>query len=186
MPDYSELLAQIPVGDIATRFGVSETDARAAIESALPTLVGGLKANADDPAGAASLEKALGKHHGTSPTSLADVDEADGDKIVSNIFGTNKQAVEKTVADATPRAAVTQDLIAKVLPIIAPIALSWLASQFLGAGSTSGSSKSGSSSGGIGDLLGGLLGGGSGSKTSNDPLGGIGDLLGGLLGGGKR
>ena len=186
MPDYSELLAQIPVGDIAKRFGVSETDAQAAIETALPTLVSGLKANADDPAGAASLEKALGTHHGTNPKSLADVDEADGGKIVSNIFGTNTTAVEKSVADATPKAAVTQDLIGKILPIIAPIALSWLASQFLG-----GASKKGSSSGGIGELLGGLLGGGSGSnKTSSakssDPMGGIGDLLGGLLGGGKR
>ena len=181
MPDYSDLLAQIPVGDIAGRLGVSDADARAAIEAALPSLVGGLKANADDPAGAASLEKALDHHHGKTPRFLADVDEADGDKIVSNIFGTNKKSVEKAVADSTPKAAVTQDLIGKILPIIAPIALSWLASQFLG-GKKSGSSTSG----GIGDLLGGLLGGGTGSTKSSDPMGGIGDLLGGLLGGGKR
>src|SRR6188768_3323605 len=31
MPDYSDLLAQIPVGDIAGRLGVSDADARAAI-----------------------------------------------------------------------------------------------------------------------------------------------------------
>lgn len=181
MADYSELLAQIPVRDIASRLGVSEADARAAIETSLPSLVSGLKANADDPAGAASLERALGKHHGTTPKSLADVDEADGGKIVSNIFGTKTTSVEKAVADSTPKAAVTQDLIGRLLPIIAPIALSWLASQFLG-----GKKPGGSASGGIGDLLGGLLGGSSGSTKSGDPMGGIGDLLGGLLGGGKR
>jgi len=50
-PDYSDLLAQIPARDITAKLGVSDADARAAIDAAVPSLVGGLKANADGPAG---------------------------------------------------------------------------------------------------------------------------------------
>jgi hypothetical protein len=72
-------------------------------------------------------------------------------------------------------------LVAKLLPILAPIVMSFLAKKFLKGGAGAPGSSSG---GGLGDLLGGLLGGsGQGGQGGQ---GALGDLLGGLLGGGRR
>lgn len=175
MTDLSGLMTQIPMADIARKLGVDESTAHSAVEQALPTLVHGLSANAANPAGAASLEKALPKHHkGQGTLRFDEVDEEDGEKIVNNVFGKKKPEVVKEVAKKSP-AKVDESLVSKLLPILAPIVMSWLASKFLG-------QKSSGGGGGIGDVLGGLLGGG-GSKGSS---GGLGDVLGGLLGGGKR
>lgn len=183
MADYDELLAQIPIADIARRLGVDQDVAEDAVEKVLPGLVGGLEANAQDPAGAASLERALEKHSGTPRLRTVDeVDTADGEKIVGHVFGSNTDQVATRLADASPKAAVTGDLIKKVLPIVAPIVLAWLANRFLGQGSSTGSGTAGG--GGLGDLLGGVLGGSSGGSSAGGlDLGG---LLGGLLGGGSR
>ncbi|WP_338888023.1 DUF937 domain-containing protein [Rhodococcus sovatensis] len=199
MASLDELLAQIPIGQIASKLGVDEETARSAVTRALPTLVGGLEANAQDPAGAASLENALQQH---SSSSLLDggididqVDEADGEKIVSNVFGDKKTDVASALGGISGGA--DSGLVAKVLPILAPIVLAYLAKRFTGGGQEAGAQASGGGlgdllgsvlgsggsggSGGLGGVLGGILGGGSGGSG-----GGLGDLLGGLLGGGKK
>lgn len=184
MADYDELLAQIPIADIARQLGVDQDVAEDAVEKVLPGLVGGLEANAKDPSGAASLERALATHSGAPRLrSVDEVDTADGEKIVGHVFGANTDQVATKLADASPKAAVTGDLIKKVLPIVAPIVLAWLANKFLGQGSSKGSGSQ--ETGGLGDLLGGLLGGGSSSGGSGGGLD-LGGLLGGLLGGGSR
>ncbi len=190
MSEFDELFKQIPISDIAAKLGVDEATASAAVKSALPALVGGLGANAADPAGAASLEKAVSKHGPalvTGGVNLADVDENDGKKIVSNIFG-DKQDKVVGALDAKAGGGMS-DIVAKVLPILAPIVLSWLASKFLGGGSSKASSPAGSSGGGIGDILGSILGGSGTGTTKSAPAqssgGGLGDILGGLLGGGS-
>ncbi|MEU5840798.1 DUF937 domain-containing protein [Rhodococcus sp. NPDC047139] len=200
MASLDELMSRIPVTRIAQRLGVDTATAETAVRAALPTLVGGLDANAQNPTGAASLLSALGKH---SDSALADgdvdvdrIDTADGDKIVSNVFGEKKDQVISTLGSVN--GAGGNDLIAKVLPLIAPIVLSYLAKQ-IGGGTGTGTSGD-TQGGGLADLLGGLLnnaGGGSGAAGSSvgDLLGsvlggnsggGLGGLLGGLLGGGKR
>jgi len=140
-----------------------------------------MRANAQDANGAASLERALARHSDQPRLRTVDeVDEVDGEKIVGHVFGANTEQVATRLADASPKAAVTGDLIQKVLPIVAPIVLAWLADKFLGGGSSKADAGSGSG-GGLGDLLGGLLGGGSSGGS-----GGGGLDLGGLLGGGSR
>ena len=57
-----EILADIPIGQLAAQLGVDEATAEAATRQAIPALLGGLQANAEDPAGAASLAGALGDH----------------------------------------------------------------------------------------------------------------------------
>ena len=92
-----------------------------------------------------------------------------------------KNDVVAAVAD-TSKGDVTKELIAKLLPIIAPIVISFIASQFLGQKTETPAAKEeapAASSGGIGDLLGGLLGSAGGQEV-------IGSVLGGLLGGGKK
>ncbi|GAB3405828.1 hypothetical protein GCM10027515_19640 [Schumannella luteola] len=189
MSDIDQLLKTLPVGDIARQVGVDEDTAQDALQQILPGLVGGLQANVAD-GGEASLEKALGFHQGRS-LSLADVDEADGQKIVKNVFGDNAAPVASKLADSSAKSSVTQGLIEKILPIVAPLVLAWLANRFFGQKDAGGSASAApaSTGGGLGDILGGLLGGGSGSSGGSSSGGGIGDILGGLgglLGGGKR
>ncbi|KRC61964.1 hypothetical protein ASE14_14425 [Agromyces sp. Root81] len=205
MAGLDDIIANLPIGDIAAKLGVDEATAKQAVNEALPALLAGMGANAADPAGAASLEKAVAKHDPKlieGGVNLADVDEEDGKKIVKNVFGDN---TDQVVTALDKKEGGAGDLIGKLLPILAPIVLSFLAAQFtkkpeaaeaapassgggigdLLGGLLGGGGGSGSSSGGIdiGGLVGGLLGGGSGGSSSG---GGIGDLLGGLLGGGKR
>ena len=177
MPDLDGLISQIPIGDIAKKLGIDEKTAREAVAVAVPAIVGGMNANAQ-AGGAKSLEKALVKHAGR-PVDIDTIDEEDGKKIVNNVFGNKKTEVVSAVSK--PSGTDLSDIVAKVLPIIAPIVLAYLANQFLGKKDEQAKpqAKPAAPSGGIGDLLGGLLG----SQQGQDIVGG---LLGGLLGGGKK
>lgn len=186
MAAYDDIVANIPISDLARRLGVDEATARQAVDEALPALLGGMGANAQDPAGAASLERAVQQHPPQlfeGGVNLDEVDEQDGDKIVHNVFGSNTdQVVQKLGAAGGP----DQGIIAKLLPILAPIVLSFLAGKFMNRqqAPAQADAAGAESGGGIGDILGGLLGGGGGA--GGGMFGGIGDILGGLLGGGKR
>jgi hypothetical protein len=204
MSNIDDLMGQIPIGQLASQLGVSEAEAEQAVRAALPALVGGMQANAQDPAGAASLQRAIGQHDGTlleGGVDLGQVDTDDGAKIVRNIFGGNEDAVVNQLGGL---GGLDGGMISKLLPMLAPLLMSFLGKSFGGGGSdapasapasggsTSGmgpgapSSKpaeaSGDGGGGLGDLLGGLLGGGGGGGGLGDIIGG----LGGLLGGGKK
>ncbi len=184
--DFNDLLSQIPMNQLAQQLGVDEQTAEQATRQALPALLGGMQANAHDPAGAASLSQALGQHDDNlldGGVDFGQVDTDDGDKIVSNVFGDNREQVVNQLGGFGGGAGGGSSLIAKLLPMLAPIVMSYLAKQFSqrGGGSTTTTSATGGSAGGLEDLLGGLLGGGQSGAG-----GGIGDLLGGLLGGGRR
>ncbi len=184
MSATDDILSQIPLDQLAAQLGVDEASAERAARSAIPALLGGMGANAQDPDGAASLTRALGQHATGSlqDLDLSQVDTDDGGKIVSHVFGANEPEVVTRLGGGD----VGGGIMSKLLPLLAPIVMSWLAGK-LGGGTrsdggqaaTPGDVLGGSSGGGggdLGDLLGGVLGGaGSG--------GGLGDLLGGLLGG---
>jgi len=188
MTDLNDLLAQIPMDKLASQLGVDEQTAEEAAREAMPALLGGMQANAQDPAGAASLAKAVTQHDPSlveGGVDLDQVDTVDGDKIVKNVFGDNSDQVMSQLGGLPGLGGGGQGgggMVQKLLPVLAPIVMSYLAKQFMkGGASTQAASGSGGAGGGIGDLLGGLLGGGQGGAG-----GGIGDLLGDLLGGGKR
>ncbi|MDP3208774.1 MAG: DUF937 domain-containing protein, partial [Rhodoglobus sp.] len=86
MSDLDGLINLIPIGDIAKKLGIDENIAKAAVAVAVPAIVGGLAANASNAGGAKKLETVL-EHHDKAVTSLDDVDEADGAKIVKHVFG---------------------------------------------------------------------------------------------------
>ncbi|WP_016883917.1 MULTISPECIES: DUF937 domain-containing protein [unclassified Rhodococcus (in: high G+C Gram-positive bacteria)] len=199
MASIDDLLSQIPINQIARQLGVDEATAETAVKSALPTLVGGLGANAEYPNGAASLQSALHDHSGTTlldgGIDIDQVDTADGDKIVSNIFGGERDRVASTLG-GVGGSGVGSDLMKQLLPILAPIVLAYIAKQVTGGGSSAPQTQgAGQAGGGLGDVLGGLLGGSGGSGGLGGVLGGLlgkgaggglGDVLGGLLGGGKK
>ena len=185
MSATDDILAGIPIQQLAAQLGVDETTAEAATRQAIPALLGGLQANADDPAGAASLAGALGNHSSAlidGGVNLDDVDTDDGQKIVGNIFGPSTSDVAHTLGGNLSQ---QSGLIQKLLPILAPIVLSYLAKRLGGGQAMGGQAMGGQGGGGLGDLLGSMLGGAGGGGAAGGQ-GSIGDLLGGLLGGGRR
>lgn len=190
MSVVDDLLTQIPMGQLAGRLGVDEQTAEQATRQALPALLSGLHANAQDPAGAQSLSQAIGQHDNGLLDGGVDVDQvdtADGDRIVQNVFGDNRgQVVDQLGAVG---GAGGSDLVAKLLPMLAPIVMSYVARRL--GGGAAGTAAGGTGGGGLGGLLGGLLGaagqgGGIGGGQGGGIGGGIGDVLGGLLGQGRR
>jgi hypothetical protein len=191
MDPADEILSQIPISQLAQQLGVDEATAEEAVRSAVPALLGGMAANAQDPGGAASLENALSQHTSNPLEGLGieGIDTKDGEAIVGNVFGDNTdQVVNKLGGQAGGKS-----LMQQLLPILAPIVLSMLADKFMkgqaggpapapaGGGPSAGGTmpSGGGGTGGLEDLLGSATSaGGSGGSA-----GGIGDLLGGLLGG---
>jgi hypothetical protein len=174
-----EILSQIPMSRLAGQLGVDEATAEQATRQALPALLGGMEANAQDPGGAQSLASALGAHSPALVQGGVDLDEVDpddGDRIVGHVFGDNRGEVVNRLGVVS--GGNHQDLIAKLLPLLAPIVMSYLAGRVSGGGKAS----EAPGAGGLGSILGGILGGGSGGGGG----GGIADVLGGLLGGGRR
>ncbi len=197
MSEIDQLLGQLPMDEIASELGVDQQQATEASRTTLQALLHGLEANAQDPAGAASLAQALGEHDGdVLGSGLSGIDTADGAAIVNNIFGDNTDGVIAQLGGM--RGSGGQAIIAKLLPILAPIVLSYLATQMRGRGGLGGvlgqvlgsaaGQAGGSGGGGLGDILGQVLGGAAGqggaqSGSAGGSGGGLGDILGQILGG---
>ena len=116
---------------------MDEATAESAARQAIPALLGGLQANSEDPAGAASLAGALGDHSGDlleGGVDLNQVDTGDGEKIVSNIFGPSSDQVAQTLGGALggSQAGDQGDLMKRLLPILAPIVLAYLSKKIAG------------------------------------------------------
>ncbi|MCW5953741.1 MAG: DUF937 domain-containing protein, partial [Propionibacteriaceae bacterium] len=147
----NEILSGIDLHALASQVGASPAAVEEAVQVAVPTLLGSLQANAADPEGKASLLGALGQHTGEI-NSLDDIDTEDGRKILGHAFANDPQRLGAL-------AGKDSGLLAKLLPILAPIVMNWLAKNLLGGGTQQAQQSAG---GGdiLGDLLGGILGGG--------------------------
>ena len=193
--DLNDLLKALPLDQLAGKLGVDADTAQSAAGGLIPAILGGLKANADDPAGAASIQEALTQH---SPAlveggvNLDDVDDEDGKKIAGHIFGDKQDAVVAKVAEATGS---EPGILSKLLPTLAPVVMSYISKQVLGGGGQAAPAQAEEKSGGLGGLLGGLGGLFGGSKDQTEaaaaPAGGgggldIGGILGSMLGGGGQ
>lgn len=200
MAGLDELFDQIPTQQIAGRLGVEESEVDSAVKTLVPMLVGGLQQNAEDPDAATNIESAATTHAASGlldgGVSVDQVDESDGSRAVSKIFGGNDTG--QVASALAGGGAGNSDLIQRLLPILAPIVLAYIGKQLSGGQAPAQPQSSGG--GGLGDILGGILagGGGAGGAGGNNPLGSIlgsvlggnqggplGDILGGLLGGKK-
>lgn len=187
--DLDELLARIPVTDIAASLGVDDGEAESAIRSALPGLFGGLAVNAHQEDGARSLESALAQHRDKGSFGLDDIDVADGEKIVGHALGADRDGVVAALSGGSGGGLGSQ-LFQKLLPMLAPIVMSYLADKLFG-GRSEPQAAPQEASGGIGDILTQILGGGRDRSSGGNPLdailggggGGLGDILNSILGG---
>ncbi|WP_306364633.1 DUF937 domain-containing protein [Nocardia sp. CC227C] len=199
MTSFDDLLSQVPVSQIAGKLGVDEATANTAIQAAIPVLLGGLQAKASNPEAASAIEGEIANQRSDLLDGGVDIDQVDvagGDKIVEQTFGTEKNTVMSALGDVG--GAGGQDLMAKLMPMLAPIVLAYLGKKVLGGAGGGAATQAGG--GGLGDILGSLLGGatGGGSGGNAGGLGGslgealgknagnvLGNVLGGLLGGKK-
>ncbi|QKT05803.1 DUF937 domain-containing protein [Gordonia sp. X0973] len=162
MSELDDLLKSIPIGDIASKLGVDESTAGAAVAQAVPTLLHGLQAHADAD--------------GPAPEDLTKAaDAGDGEGVVKGLFGDKTDDVAHAAAGEAP-AGVSSDLIKKVMPLLAPMVIAFV-TQKLMSGKGGGQQQAGGAGGALGQILGGALGGGGNA-------GGLGNILGGVLGGG--
>lgn len=191
MSQIEEILAALPIDQIAARVGATPEETRQAAAAAVPALVGGLEANAQDPAGAASIAAALGDHDASvfEQADLSAVDPADGARIAGHIFGDQQAQVAQQLGGLGGGNALVQ----KIIPIIAPIVMAWLVKQVTakaGGALPGGLGSSPAVQDALTQVLSGALGGG--QSTPAPQPGGLNagsivtDVLGGLLGGGRR
>ena len=200
MTAVTDILGQLPIGQLASQLGASKEDTSSAATHAITSLLGGMTHNAQDPQGEVALAKALSDHAKRSPK-VEDVDTEEGEKIVKHVLGTTPAKAAKAVSAKT---GTDSNLISKLLPMLAPFVLSYLGGQamkgssggggniltsVLGGMMGGGAQPAAPAGGGLGGLVGGLLGGGSPQPAA--PAGGglssmLGGMLGGVLGGGSQ
>ncbi|MEZ0381706.1 MULTISPECIES: DUF937 domain-containing protein [Mycobacteriaceae] len=197
MAGLDDLFAQIPVQDIANQLGADSGEVDNTIRTLVPVLVGGLSQNAQDPGQADDIASKANSFaaQGLLGNAFAG-NQAEGQQVISTIFGGNDTS---QVASALSGAgAGNNDLLQKLLPIIAPIVLAYIGKQLSGQKAEPAQQQA-SGGGGLGDVLGSILGGMSGGGSAQNQSmgsilgnmiggktgGAIGDILGGLLGGKK-
>lgn len=186
--DLDSLLKNIPLGELAAKFGVDESTIGAAVQQALPGLIGGMAVNASDADGASKLESAIQKHAPADGTvGLDSIDTADGEKIVKHVLGDKKDQVAQALGEQADNSAIAT-LVPQLLPMLAPLVMQFLAGKIGGGqqGTVAAAGDQGGLGGVLGNLLGGLVGGGKAQQPQASAGGGLGDLLGGLLGGGGQ
>ncbi|MPY66926.1 DUF937 domain-containing protein [Deinococcus sp. SDU3-2] len=171
---------------LGQRLGTSPQQTEAAMEAAIPLLLGAMTRNAQDPQGAQSLAGALDQHDGRALDLFGQgqaPDPSEGQRILGHVFGGQQQAAAQAVSR---RAGIDPQLAMQLLSMAAPLVLAYLSRRRqggVGQGQTGG--FPGGQAGGmggidIGSILGGLLGGGMAGAG-----GGMGGGLGGMLGGGQ-
>lgn len=155
----AQLLEQsdgIDMGALASRFGVSESQASGAVAALLPAILGGVQKQGAESVGA------LGGQIGAPAQ-----DVAGGNAVLGQIFG-SKDVSRQVAAHAAAKTGLSDTVLKAMLPVIAGL----VAKQFAGGGGAGG---------GLGGLLGqviGGMGGQGGAAAQPGALGGLGGFAG--------
>lgn len=173
---------------IGGQFGLDAAQTRAAVETLAPALAAGVRRNMATPDGLAGLLGALagGNHASYLETRELAYEQVkpEGDAILGHVFG-SKDVSRAVAMQAASSTGLSDSILKKMLPIIAPMVLGAIVKMFTGGGQAAEPQPQARprSGGGLGDILGDILGGGSARGSSG---GGLGDVIGDILGGGSR
>ncbi len=153
------------------QMGLDPAQTQSALGSLLPALSGRLKQNISTQEGLGSLLSALGKgnhqRYIDEPESLGAQESIDdGNNILGHILGGKEQS-RQVAAQAAQSTGLDLDILKKMLPMVAGLAMGSLSKQ----ASSSGVLSQMQSGGGIGDVFGRLSGGG------DSPLTGLASFL---------
>ena len=152
-------LGKTIISGVAGQSGQSADKTSSVLTMALPVLMGAMKRNAATPEGAAGLMGALsGKHNGSILDNLGGLFEGgvdqsvmdDGAGILGHVLGGSQANVTNAISQ---KSGMDSGTVMEILKVAAPLVMGYLGKQS--------KQQSVSDTNGIGDLLGGLLGGGS-------------------------
>ncbi|HQC06276.1 MAG TPA: DUF937 domain-containing protein [Kaistella chaponensis] len=164
--------------DAENKFGISKNQVIALLAVAAPLVISYLrKKSQENSSEADALNNALDKDHDGSilnNPSQAVERQAEGNSILSHIFGGEKANVENQLSQNT---GISMDKIGPILAMLAPIIMGYIGKEKQSNGVTSG--------GGLGDLLGGILGNAQ-NQAQSQPSNPLNDILGSVLGGGSN
>ena len=179
------LLSSDSVSGVSKTTKASSSDVTSILTAALPVLLNGAKAQAEDDSTAASFSKALASHGKEDTSNVAtfmkNVDLEDGSKILGHLLGNDKTAI-KAIAE---KAGTNTKTATSVLSAAAPLLMSLL-------GQKDNNDDDDNALGSIAaaliknvdvvDVIGGLLGASSANKKKKSSNNGGAELLGDLLG----
>ncbi len=159
------------VRQLAQNFGLDENQTSSAVSSLLPALGQGLARNATTPGGIESLLGALtsGGHERyiDNPEYLGSEETIqDGNSILGHVLG-SKDVSRQVANNAAAETGIGADVLKKMLPVVATLAMGALSKQRAGFQAAEGAS----SGSGLMGLLGQFLGGGQEASPASDILG---------------
>lgn len=179
------LLSSDSISGVSKTTKSSSSDVTSVLTAALPMLLNGAQAQAEDKSTAAGFSKALASH-GKEDTSdlssfLSKVDMEDGSKIIAHLLGSDDSAVETIAKKAGTNTKTTSNVLSAAAPLLMSLlgqknndddddgALGSIAAALI-------------KNVDVGDVIGGLLGAGSSKKKASSKKDGTAELLGDLLG----
>lgn len=170
------------VRQVANSFQLDEGQARSAVGALVPALTRGIGRNASSPQGLDELIGALarGNHsqyieNPAAATRPAAVDEGNG--ILGHIFG-SKEVSRQVATHAAESTGVDSDVLKKMLPMLASVAMGALAKNGFGAATAAvAGPASAGQQGGIGGLLTSFLDADKDGSILDDVLGMAGRFL---------
>ena len=204
-----ELMSQLqgaPLQQIAQGLGTNTAQAESAVSAALPMMLGAMGNNAQSSQGADALFGALQRDHagggfdlggllgavlgGGSAQAAPQGAQADSSGILGHIFGGQHDQAASQLGQATGLG----DNAGRLLQMLAPIVMSFLAQRVMSGGMNSSDlgnalgqeqARAQQQGGAVSDILGSLFGGGAQTGGAG---GGLADLIkiGGSLLGGRR
>jgi len=162
------------IQQLSKNFGLSQDQTTSAISSLLPALGAGLARNASQPGGLDALLGALssGRHESylDNPEVLGSSDAiADGNGILGHILGT-KEVSRGVAKNASARTGISEDILKKMLPAVAAMAMGVLSKQNAGAAFRAPGAAA-ASGGGIMGMLSGFLDKNQDGSVLDDVLG---------------
>lgn len=174
------------VSQLSQQLGADPNTTRQAVPAALTALLGGLSRNVQQPGGAQQLDSALAEHEDAAGGNLATLlgggaIGSQGGGILGHIFGNHQPAVASQVGQRT---GLNQAQAARLLILLAPFVLHYLAKQRqqqpVNAGAGAGYAPAGGMAGGITDILNGER---QRIEQTHPQHSGLFDILGNLAGG---
>ena len=119
------------VAAIGNRVGLDQSQTTSAIGQLLPALAAGLSRNATEPDGGLMAALAGGNHRRylDDPSTLADESTVqDGNGILGHILG-SKDVSRQVAAQASAQTGIGADVLKKLLPLVATLAMGALSRQ---------------------------------------------------------
>ena len=128
MTAIDDILGKLSIQQLAAQLGSDPDTIQQAAGEAIASLMGGLQQNSTQPLGQRSLAAALKQHQGSNlldtEIDLNQIDQTDGTKIVQHVLGADPATAARNLGTRSEAG-----LIQRLLPMLAPLVLSYLASR---------------------------------------------------------